>query len=60
MHTFSTIANPSSLSVRSALYAALCSSLSHLFAVPNTVLSVQYRSYTTVYMVTICSAATGG
>jgi hypothetical protein len=33
---------------------------SHLFAVPNTVLSVRYRSYATVYMVTICSASTGG
>jgi len=31
---------------------------SHLFAVPNTVLSVQYRSYSTVYMVNICRAST--
>jgi len=28
-HTFSTVVNPSSLSVRSHLYAVLCSSLSH-------------------------------
>ena len=33
---------------------------SHLFAAPNTVLSVQYRYYRTIYMVTICSASTGG
>jgi len=107
-HTFSTIVNPSSLSVRCPLYAVLCGSLSHtcllyqtlcclcgtaltaqfiwwpyvvppqvdpklclicctvqftqshLFAVPNTVVSVQYHSHTPVYMLTICSASTGG
>ena len=60
IHTAHIQYNPSSLSVRSAPYTALCSSLSPTCYLYQTLCFVQYHSYSTVYTVTICSASTGG
>jgi hypothetical protein len=45
-HTFSRTANPSSLSVCSALYAALCSLLSHNFLLYQTLCSLCSTAFT--------------
>jgi len=40
-------------------YILYCAVHCHTCLLYQTLLSVQYRSYSTVYMVTICSASTG-